>query len=249
MTTPNQHWDAGLYDDKHAFVWRHGALVVELLDPKPDDASSTWAAAPAISRRASPNGRGRRRPGPLAEMLDQARTAYPRLGFEQDDARTFAFAEPFDAVFSNAVLHWVRPPEAVIRRVRAALTGRSLHRGTGRPRQRPPHRSGHADGGRTAEYPPIRVAVVFSRSGRVRFAAGGGGAGSAAARAVFDRPTPLEGQNGLRDWVQMFGGWAVDSVPMERREEFLTAAEEEARLDLYRDGGWFPTTAGCASRP
>src|SRR2546430_5683669 len=42
-----------------------------------------------------------------AEMLEQARAAYPALALVQGDARDFAFPEPFDAVFSNAMLHWV----------------------------------------------------------------------------------------------------------------------------------------------
>ena len=37
MTAPKQQWDADLYDDKHAFVWRHGAALVDLLDPKPGE--------------------------------------------------------------------------------------------------------------------------------------------------------------------------------------------------------------------
>jgi hypothetical protein len=37
MSAPNQCWDAGLYDDKHAFVWQYGALLVKLLAPKPGE--------------------------------------------------------------------------------------------------------------------------------------------------------------------------------------------------------------------
>src|SRR5437763_15472117 len=39
MPTPpdstDKLWDAHLYDDKHAFVWKHGAALVELLAPQP----------------------------------------------------------------------------------------------------------------------------------------------------------------------------------------------------------------------
>src|SRR5262249_12224499 len=55
------------------------------------------------------------------EMLTAARAAYPGLEFVQADARQFTFAEPFDAVFSNAALHWVREPQRVIRCIREAL--------------------------------------------------------------------------------------------------------------------------------
>ncbi len=56
---------------------------------------------------------------------------------------------------------------------------------------------------------------------------------------LFDRATPLEGEDGLREWVKMFGRAVLDAIPAERREAFLTAVEEAARPELYRDGGWF----------
>ena len=37
MSRPNQCWDAGLYNDKHAFVWRYGASLVDLLAPQPGE--------------------------------------------------------------------------------------------------------------------------------------------------------------------------------------------------------------------
>src|SRR5262249_29872567 len=56
---------------------------------------------------------------------------------------------------------------------------------------------------------------------------------------LFDRPTPLEGPDGLRGWIAMFGRGVLDAVPADRREEFLRAAEEAARGALFREGGWF----------
>ena len=46
--TDATRWDTGLYDDKHSFVWKHGASLIELLAPRRASGSSTWAAAPAI---------------------------------------------------------------------------------------------------------------------------------------------------------------------------------------------------------
>ena len=34
---PTQTWDAGLYDDRHAFVWKHGESLLELLRPEPGE--------------------------------------------------------------------------------------------------------------------------------------------------------------------------------------------------------------------
>jgi hypothetical protein len=56
---------------------------------------------------------------------------------------------------------------------------------------------------------------------------------------LFDRPTPLEGEHGLRDWLKMFAGSVLAAVPAERRAEFLRAVENAARPELFRDGVWF----------
>src|SRR5690242_17486401 len=126
MTTPHakpsQSWDSELYDDKHAFVWKHGASLIDLLAPQPGErildlgcgtghltAQIARAGAQVVGLDHSP------------EMLEQARSAYPALEFVQGDARDFSFPGSFDAVFSNAVLHWIRQPEAVLRSVRRCL--------------------------------------------------------------------------------------------------------------------------------
>jgi trans-aconitate methyltransferase len=239
MSTLGQRWDADLYDGKHAFVWRHGASLVELLAPRPGErvldlgcgtghltAAIVQAGTVAVGLDHS------------AEMLGQARAAYPHIEFVQGDAREFAFAEPFDAVFSNATLHWVRPPEAVARRVRDALKpgGRFVAEFGGAGNVRYVVDALHTAAGRLGLEPNVpdwyypgvgEYATLLEKAGlEVRFA------------TLFDRPTPLEGEDGLRDWLRMFVGAALDVVPEGRREEFLRAVEDAARPALFRDG-WF----------
>lgn len=232
-------WDPGLYDSRHAFVWQHGASLVELLAPRPGQrildlgcgtghltARIAEAGAEAVGLDAS------------AEMLAQARAAYPRLSFVQGDARDFSFPEPFDAVFSNAVLHWVGEPGAVTARVRNALKsgGRFVAEFGGKGNVRAVIESIRAAASKLGlplelprwYYPSVGeyAAVLESAGLEVRLA------------TLFDRLTPLEGEGGLRDWVRMFAGAALEAVPAERREEFLEAVGEAARPRLFRDGGW-----------
>ena len=239
MDATKQPWDAALYDGKHAFVWRHGASVVELLAPRPGErildlgcgtghltATLAQAGAAVVGLDPSP------------AMLDQARSAYPHVEFVQGDARDFRFAEPFDAVFSNAVLHWVRPPEAVARCVRDALRpgGRFIAEFGGRGNVRAVVAALGAAAGQLGlrlegpawYFPGVgEYAALLEAAGlEVTFA------------ALFDRPTPLEGEGGLRDWVAMFARGVLDAVPAGRREEFLRAVETAARPTLYRDGTW-----------
>ncbi len=53
---------------------------------------------------------------------------------------------------------------------------------------------------------------------------------------LYDRPTPLEGPLGLRDWVRMFRPAVLDRV--EDPERFFRAMEDAARAKLFRDGAW-----------
>ena len=48
------------------------------------------------------------------EMVEAARAAYPDIEFVVADAADFSFTESFDAVFSNAALHWVTEAEQAV---------------------------------------------------------------------------------------------------------------------------------------
>jgi trans-aconitate methyltransferase len=104
-----QAWDPQAYQAKHSFVWQFGSSLLELLDPRPgerilDVGCGTGQLTSEIARS------GARVTGldSSPEMLAEARRNYPNLHFVQADAAGFSFDEPFDAVFSNAALHWVK---------------------------------------------------------------------------------------------------------------------------------------------
>jgi trans-aconitate methyltransferase len=239
MSASNQCWDANLYDDKHAFVWQYGASLVGLLAPKAGErildlgcgtghltAQIAQAGATVVGLDHS------------AEMLEQARSAYPLLQFIQGDARDFSFAEPFGAVFSNAVLHWIQPPEAVIRCVRDALRpgGRFVAEFGGRGNVRRVLAVLRETAERMGLTPDLPQSYFPSLSEYATLLEAAGLEVQSA--LLFDRPTPLEGANGLRDWVKMFRGSTLESIPAERREEYLQAVEEAGRRELFHDGGW-----------
>jgi len=237
--TVDQRWDAGLYDGRHGFVWQHGASLVELLGPKPGERILDLGCGTGhLTARLAASGATVVGLDHSAEMLQQARTAYPQLDFMPGDARDFVFGEPYDAIFSNATLHWVRPPEAVVRRVRDALKpgGRFVAEFGGKGNVAAviaalgvaARQLGLPFAGHPWYYPAVgeHAALLESHGLEVRF------------MTLFDRPTPLEGPGGLRDWVAMFARWMLDVVPADRREDFLQAVEAAARPHLFRDGGW-----------
>jgi len=120
MSATDQRWDAGGYKHHAGFVPELGMPVVDLLDPQPGE-------------RILDLGCGE---GTLTERLaalgcavvgvdaspDFVATAAARgLDARVADAHALPFAAEFDAVFSNAALHWMTRPDAVVAGVARAL--------------------------------------------------------------------------------------------------------------------------------
>ncbi len=236
-------WNANLYDAKHDFVWKYGADVVSLLDPRPGErildlgCGTGHLTAQIAESGAQVTGVDR-----SAEMVSAARLGYPNLKFEVSDARNLAYREEFDAVFSNATLHWIHEPEQVLQGVWRALRsgGRFVAEFGGKKNIRAMQEAfdralEELCGSRTGEvhpwyYPSVsEYSALAERNGfEVRFI------------TLFDRPTALaDGAAGMRNWIFMFGAEYLAKAGEARREEFLGRVEEILRPKLFRDGQWW----------
>jgi trans-aconitate 2-methyltransferase len=230
-------WDAARYQDQHSFVWRYGANLLELLDPQPgerilDIGCGTGQLTEEIARR-----------GALvtgidysAEMLADARKNFPALKFVLADASSFHFPEPFDAVFSNAALHWVKDADGSVESIAAALRpgGRFVAEFGGHGNIAIVQAALRKVLGPSADdqspwnFPSIGdYAPLLEHHGlEVRNA------------SLFDRPTPLEGENGLDHWLRMFGQTYLRPLSPECATDVVRQLVEELRPALYRNGIW-----------
>jgi trans-aconitate methyltransferase len=233
-------WDSSLYDDRHSFVWKQSADLIELLDPKPGErildvgCGTGHLTAQIAARRAEVIGLDS-----STSMVAQARQNFPKLRFQLADARDFRFDMPFDAVFSNAALHWVREADAVVKCMAEALK------------------------------PGGRVVIEMGGKGNIALLMSGveevlRGAGYAAENPwyfpslgeyssllerhgfevqvaqTFPRWSKLEHpERGLREWLEMFGGTYFDAVPLTERDGVVRRIEERLRPQLWCDGNWF----------
>lgn len=235
-------WNAELYQASHAWVWNFGRGVLELLAPEPGErildlgcgtgqltSEMAQAGAEVVGVDCSPS------------MIDAARRNFPGIRFEVQDAAALPFHAEFDAVFSNAALHWVRDQPAAVAGIARALKpgGRLVFEMGGRGNVQTIVMAamqalaavGVAEPTRLLpwHFPSIgEYATLLESNGlQVSFA------------ALFDRPTPLDGgEQGVAKWIEMFGSFATGALAPGQREEFVHRVEDIARPALFRDGVW-----------
>ncbi len=115
-----QAWSAETYDRNARFVSDLAGEVVAWLDPKPGEHILDLGCGDgALTEKLVALGLEVEGIDLSEDMLKAARAR--GLNVRLGDATTFTVDHPVDAVFSNAVLHWVRDPVAAIRRIKAAL--------------------------------------------------------------------------------------------------------------------------------
>jgi trans-aconitate methyltransferase len=173
------------------------------------------------------------------EMIDQAATTHPEIPFLIGDGCDLPVTQHFDAVFSNAVLHWIDDQETLLAEIHRIL-----------------HPGGRyiAELGAMGNVSTIINALMraiqarsyevsnpwyFPSLGEYSIRLERHGFEITYAR-LFDRPTKLEGgEAGLRKWLDMFFDGFFADVPEEERNDIITEAEADIRDELFNDGDWW----------
>ncbi len=235
-------WDAGLYDARHSFVWEKAKALVELLAPKAGERIlDLGCGTGALSAEIAACGAAVFGVDRSAEMIAEARKKFPGLRFEVMDARELAFAGEFDAVFSNAVLHWIIEPERVIAGVAKALGpgGRFVAEfgGKGNIQRLVDGMERAAEAMGISQVAPANswyYPSIAEYSGLLEMH------GLEVRQAVlFARPTKLEeGEKGLENWLRMFTGPFLDAVGPERQEVWIREVERQTRQELWKGEYW-----------
>src|SRR5262245_58100321 len=115
-----QPWDPAAYERNDRLVSDLGAPVLELLAPQPDEhVRDLGCGGGALTERIAASGAVVRGCDASPELLVAARAR--GLQVDLADGHALPYAREFDAVFSNAALHWMKRPGDVAAGVRRAL--------------------------------------------------------------------------------------------------------------------------------
>ena len=230
-----QTWDPERYARNARFVADLGAPVVDLLAPQPGERILDLGCGDGVlTEKLVAMGCEVVGVDSSAAQIEAARKRH--LDARVMDGERLSFSEEFDAVFSNAALHWMRNPDAVIAGVWRALKQRGRFVGEmGGDRCVLKIRTALAaalnrrgiDGDAAA---PWFFPTVEDYSARLR---------SAGFRinyiALIPRPTPLPGD--ITGWLETFAESFTSGVAPEERNAYIAEVREALRPQLCDENG------------
>ncbi|MGD0673090.1 MAG: methyltransferase domain-containing protein [Candidatus Binatus sp.] len=238
MPTTNQSWDPDGYARNARFVSDLGAAVVELLAPRAGERILDLGCGDgALTKKLVELGCDVVGVDASAPQVEAAR----RLGLDArvTEGERLAFDAEFDAVFSNAAIHWMKPADDVIAGVWRALKpgGRFVAEFGGhgcvatieRALIEALRRRGIDGGALNPWYFPT-VEDYSARLARRGFAV--------RYIALIPRPTPLP--TAINGWLDTFAQVFMAPLADDDRAGFIDEVRETLRPDLCDgDGKWF----------
>jgi trans-aconitate methyltransferase len=233
-------WNAELYAARHGFVSELASDLLDLLAPVAGERILDLGCGVGTHMRELEK-RGARVVGVDLDpaMVEAARRACPGADVRQADARDLAHLGTFDAVLSNAVLHWVKPAEAAARAIAAVLVpGGRFVAELGGAANIATLRGGVDRELAALGLEPLQTPWCFPSLGAYATLLEETGFALRAAWS-FARPTPLAGgRAGLASWLDMFaGGWLSPLTP-EDRAALTRGVERRLEAALWRGDHW-----------
>jgi trans-aconitate methyltransferase len=226
-------WTSETYRTHAAYVPALGAAVLELLNPRPGERILDLGCGEgSLTERIAAAGASVVGVDVSEEMVAAARAR--RLDARVIDAVRLPFVGEFDAVFSNAALHWVRDHDAMLGGVYRALKagGRFV-----------------AEFGGHGNIAAIQVAIrsVLAHRGwktnihryyatPAEYSARLESHGFSVTQIdLIPRPTPLP--TGMRGWLETFERTTLDEIPPAERESFIADVEDLLREEICDAAG------------
>ncbi|MGN1202756.1 MAG: class I SAM-dependent methyltransferase [Eubacterium sp.] len=235
----NNNWNSDNYTDNFQFVYKYGEDLIDFLTvPKGSFVVDLGCGNGALTQKLQEKGFQTLGIDASASMLEKASETYPMLDFRLDDACNFKLKEKADAIFSNAVFHWIDNHNKLVKNISDNLkaggelvfefggkgNGDTVHNALEKAFKNNGLEYKNKSNFRSiGEFAPILEKYGF----KVEYA------------VLFDRPTEQIGENGLENWINMFIGSAFEGIDEAIKEKIITQTVGICKPKLYINGKWY----------
>lgn len=233
----NQSWHATQYSQHASFVAELGSSVVTLLNPSPGERILDLGCGDGTLTEKLKN------LGASVFGIDSSQTMIDAAKEKGLDAAVMngehlTFHEEFDAVFSNAALHWMTDYQSVVKGVYAALKphGRFIGEFGGHGniqclinamREIFTENPGLGEFYIPWYFPTDRDYATLLTENGFRINSIG----------LIPRPTPLP--SGVREWLKIFANYLISELDNDEVENFLVSVEDRVKPNLFSEHrGW-----------
>lgn len=238
---PEIVWDATLYDKQHHFVSDYGADVLQWLAPQSGEhILDVGCGTGQLAAQIAASGALVLGTDASADMVANAKAAYPNLSFEVVDGAHLPYQENFDAIFSNATFHWIENQQDLTEGLFKSLKpgGRLVAEFGGKGNVKSitdAIASAAAQLGFTDQvvtnfwyFPPVGTytSLLESKGFEVEQV------------WLFDRPTKLIGEAGMYIWINQFAQHAFKNLDEAQAEAIKNLAVEILKPDYFINGEW-----------
>lgn len=232
----SQKWDANQYIDHASFVAEYGLPVLSLLNPVAGERILDLGCGDgSLTKIIKDFGVDVHGIDSSQSMVDKALSR--GLSAETMSGERLTFQQEFDAVFSNAALHWMLDVDSVLTGVHQALrpNGRFV--------------------GEFGSYGNVQTLVEAIDDVFKRYPEYGNFVNpwyfptieeyqnkleehgfKVQSIEIIARPTPL--QSGLQEWLKIFAAGIIENLDLRQQELFLNAVEEITKPHLLIDNQW-----------
>jgi trans-aconitate methyltransferase len=230
-------WDPQSYAKNARFVSELGAPLLAVLDPRPGEAILDLGCGDgALTEKIADHGCAViGADSSLAQIQAAKRRGVRALVL---DARRFFFKQPFDAVFTNAALHWIKEAEMVVANVARCLktNGRFVGEFGGDGNIATIRRALH-DGVRRRGLDPWEVDPWYYPQPKQYSGLLQKHRLEADYIQLLPRPTLLPGD--ILGWLEVFAQPFTNAVAANQRSDFLEDIREALKPYLQQsDGTW-----------
>ncbi|WP_035899270.1 class I SAM-dependent methyltransferase [Leeuwenhoekiella sp. MAR_2009_132] len=236
-------WEANLYRKKHGFVFDYGKDLISMLNPKAGERILDFGCGTGeLTAEIAQSGAELVGIDASAAMIEAAQEQFKAIKFIQARGESFIDTVQYDAIFSNATLHWILNPEAAISAMYSNLKpgGRLLLEMGGKGNvaiiidtlQDVLEENGYVKQSKTVNwyFPKLGTYSYFlEKNGfKVTFA------------HLYDRPTQLnDPETGIIDWLTMFAGKYFADITENEVTDIRRTVQDRVRDKLYRDGHFY----------